>query len=169
MRRSFSCKKDDFFSMVLEMTHPSWDSRPSTPLCHHPVRRPAAPSRPPTAARRTEARVTEQETPKDATENPWNEVGEQLAALGQSIAGAFDAAIQSEENRARARELKERLDDAGSSIAAAGAKTAEQVRPHLVSALKTVNEELRKLTERMERAGEAKGATGEEDAGPDEG
>lgn len=84
-------------------------------------------------------------------EDPWTEVGEQLAALGQSIAGAVGAAVHSEENRRRAQELKESMNRAGASIAAAGAKTADQVRPHILSALKTANEELRKLTERMEK------------------
>jgi hypothetical protein len=107
-----------------------------------------------------DAETTEPEGGERAAEDPWTEVGEQLAALGQSIAGAFTATVQSEENRRRAQELKERMNSAGESIAAAGAKTAEQVRPHILSALKTANEELRKLTERMEKAHGTEGTPG---------
>lgn len=106
----------------------------------------------------------EPEGDSQPAEDPWTEVGEQLASLGQSIAGAFNAAVQSEENRKRAQELKDRMNRAGESIAAAGAKTAEQVRPHILSALKTANEELHKLTERMEeKAREAERTTGKGD------
>lgn len=114
----------------------------------------------------SDAETTEPEGSARPAEDPWTEVGEQLAALGQSIAGAFNATVQNEENRSRAQELKERMDSAGASLKLAGTRTAEQVRPHILSALKAANEELRKLTERMEsRAGEKAATGGGEAAG----
>jgi hypothetical protein len=111
------------------------------------------------------------------TEETWREVGEQFKALGESLATAFRTAWEKEETREHVRGMKEgleamvdqvgraieeasasvegqkmreELERAAESARAAGEKTLQDARPHLVSALDTVNAELQKLIRRME-------------------
>jgi hypothetical protein len=111
------------------------------------------------------------------TEETWREVGEQFKALGESLATAFRTAWEKEETREHVRGMKEgleamvdqvsraieeasasvegqkmreELERAAESARAAGEKTFQDARPHLISALDTVNAELQKLIRRME-------------------
>ncbi len=113
-----------------------------------------------------------------ATGEAWQEVGKQFQVLGESIAIAFRTAWQSEENRRRAKEMQTGLeamiteigqaikdssaspeaqkargevDRAAESIRAASEQTVQEVRPHLVAALRQVNDELQKLIGRLEQ------------------
>jgi hypothetical protein len=113
----------------------------------------------------------------------WNEVGEQLFALGEALAGAFRATVTDPENRRRAQALREdlehvmtrvadaikegpaseqaarvreRAEEAAGSIRQAGEKTAEEVKPHLVLALKQVNQALEGVAARLEKEAGAK-------------
>jgi hypothetical protein len=111
------------------------------------------------------------------TEETWREVGDQFKALGESLATAFRTAWDKEETREHVRGMKEGLEAmvdqvgraieeasasvegqkmreelgrAAESARAAGEKTLQDARPHLISALDTVNAELQKLIRRME-------------------
>lgn len=107
----------------------------------------------------------------------WQEVGRQFQALGQSLAATIQAAWQNEEVRRQAQEMKTGLEamvndvgqaiketasspkaqsvkneavKAAESVRSAGEETVQEVRPHLVSALQTLNEELQKLIGRLQ-------------------
>ncbi len=107
----------------------------------------------------------------------WREVGKQFETLGVTLAAAVRAAWHDESNRKRVQEMQTGLEamitevshaiketaaspqgqrmraeatKAGEHLRAAGEQTVQDVRPHLVSALKQVNEELQKLLVRME-------------------
>jgi hypothetical protein len=111
------------------------------------------------------------------SEETWREVGDQFKALGESLATAFRTAWEKEETREHVRGMKEgleamvdqvgraieeasasvegqkmreELERAAESARAAGEKTLQDARPHLISALDTVNAELQKLIRRME-------------------
>ncbi len=116
----------------------------------------------------------------------WDDLGRQLNELGAAIGRAVRAAVDDPENRRRAAELRdevesmarsvgEALDEATSSphgqrvkeevgkaaesVAAAGRKVAEDVRPHLIEAARTASEKLREAAAGMEkRANEAQQA-----------
>jgi len=118
------------------------------------------------------------ETPHSTAEGPWNEVGKQFEELGDSLSRAFRAAWNDEENRRRAREMQAGLESmirevgkaidetaqspqarqvrqdaekAMDNLRNAGEQTVQEVRPHLVDALRQVNQELQKFVERMEK------------------
>lgn len=107
----------------------------------------------------------------------WDAVGRQFRALGESVAHAFRAAWENEENRQHLRDLQSGLESmanqVGQAVSAAaaspegqklraeaeqaavsareaGKQALEDSRPYLLSALRQVNEELDKLIRRME-------------------
>jgi len=107
----------------------------------------------------------------------WEEVGKQFQALGESLAAAFRAAWHNEENRQRVQEMQSGLEamvnevgkaikesaatpqvqqmrteaeKAAASLRVAGEQTAQEVRPHLLSALRQANAELQKMISHME-------------------
>ena len=111
-----------------------------------------------------------------SSSDAWQEVGRQFQALGVSLAAVFQAAWKNEEVRQQAEEMKTGLESlvkevgqaihtsanspeaqrmkteatkAAESFRAAGEETVQEVRPHLVSALQTVNEELQTLIGRL--------------------
>lgn len=125
----------------------------------------------------------------DANE-AWQEVGLQFKALGESLAAAFQAAWQNEEARRQAQEMKSGLEamvkdvgqaiketanspvgqsakaeaaKAAESLRAAGEGTVQEVRPHLLAALQTLNQELQKLIGRLQSS--KPGSGGETPAG----
>ncbi len=109
--------------------------------------------------------------------DPWKEVGKQFQILGESLATAFRTSLESEENRRHVQEMKagvesmvkevsqaikdtatspqsrqvrDEAEKTAHSLREASQQTVQQVRPHLVSALRQVNEELQKMIERLE-------------------
>lgn len=107
----------------------------------------------------------------------WEDVGKQFQTLGESLAKAFRTAWENEQNQQRLHEMRTGLESivhnvdqaiqetaaspegqqirseagrAAESLRSATEKTAQDVRPHLVSALRQVNEELQKFINRME-------------------
>jgi hypothetical protein len=117
--------------------------------------------------------MTEQQT----NDEPWREVGRQFQALGESMADAFRAAWEDEENRQQLRDLQAGLEKvvqdvgqamkqasespegqkvrdeakrAAESAHAAGAKAWQDARPHVVSALRQLNAELQKMVSKLE-------------------
>jgi hypothetical protein len=123
--------------------------------------------------------MPEEHTSKErSTEEAWQEVGRQLETLGESLAKAFRAAWESEETRRHVQSVQDGMEkmvdkvsraveDASRSreaekVRAEAARTAESLRtageqmwqeaqPHLLSALTTINAELKRAIERMER------------------
>ncbi len=109
--------------------------------------------------------------------DPWQEVGKQFQLLGESLGRAFRATWENEENRRHVQEMRNGLEAmvqevnqairdtatspqakqareearrAAESVRTASEQTVQQVRPHLVSALRQMNEELQKMINRME-------------------
>jgi len=116
--------------------------------------------------------MTDEHTPEES----WREVGRQFQTLGESLATAFRTAWESEENNQHLEGMKNGLEsmvdqvsqavrDAGDSpegqkvrgeveraaqsAHAAGEKAVQDARPHLLSALNQVNDELQKIISRM--------------------
>jgi hypothetical protein len=114
--------------------------------------------------------------PSDA----WQEVGRQFQILGETLAAAFRNSWNDEENRKRMQAMQGSLENvvheidlglqnaaqspeaqrarseakrAAESLREAGEQTVQDVRPHLLNALKDVNDELRKMVNRMEGSG----------------
>lgn len=110
----------------------------------------------------------------------WEEVGQAFKNLGQSIGEAFRTGWGREETRQNVQKMQEGLEgmvneirqaihetaDPGSvnefkedlrstvdNLAGKGRETVQEVRPHLVSALRQVNQELQKIIDRMEQQG----------------
>lgn len=115
---------------------------------------------------------------KNSGSEAWREVGQQFKALGESLAAAFRTAVNDEENRRRMRQMQDGLESMVSDVnkaiheavespqgqqvradvektaenlRSAGEQAVQDVRPQLLSALKTATEEMQKLVERMER------------------
>ncbi len=126
-----------------------------------------------------EKQTTESAGNRTGTADSWREVGQQFQALGASLAEALRAAWQSEENRRHLQQMQSGLEamvnEIGSALQdsthspqaqqarseaartadtmrQAGEQTFQEIRPQLINALHAVNEELRKLTNRMESA-----------------
>ncbi len=125
--------------------------------------------------------IPQAETPKQETHtaaDSWQEVGYQFQVMGQSLAQAMRAAWQNEEtqrqlhemrtglesmvqevgkaiqesaNTVQGQKIKEDATKAAESFKTATVQTAQEVRPQIVTALKTLNEELSRLVERMEK------------------
>lgn len=115
--------------------------------------------------------------------NEWEDVGRQFQLLGESLATAFRTAWDSEENQQRMNEfrsgvesmvqevdraIKEKADSpqgqrvraeaerAVESVQKAGEKTAQEAKPHLVTALHSLNDALQKWIERMEEGSQTR-------------
>jgi hypothetical protein len=116
-------------------------------------------------------------TDEKTTGEAWCEVGRQFQVLGESLAAAFRAAWEDEENRQhlqgmqagleamieqvgqavkeasaspegqRVREGAERAVD---SARVAGKQAWQEARPHLISALRQASDELQKMVSRLE-------------------
>jgi hypothetical protein len=120
----------------------------------------------------------EQMSEERTTEDAWSEVGKQFEALGESLATTFRAAWQSEETRRHVESVQDGLEkmvnrveqaiqDASQSpqaerlrteavktadsLRTAGEEAWDEAQPHLLSALTTINTELKKVIQRMER------------------
>ena len=116
--------------------------------------------------------------PQDAASSAesWKEVAAQLQSLGNALASALKTAWTSEENKrhlkemrsgieamvgelnaaikdsaasAQAQQLKSEAERTLVTVRSAGEKTVQDVRPKLVSALTSANEELRKTLAKM--------------------
>jgi CHASE3 domain sensor protein len=106
--------------------------------------------------------------------DPWEEVGRQFKALGESVASAVRAAMQDEQHREHfdkmragveamaeevnrtfsspeAQELRQEAELIARSAAKGAKSAAEEARPHVASALRQVSTELQKLIEQLEK------------------
>lgn len=118
-----------------------------------------------------------QEEPKKSSGEAWEEVGKQFQTLGESLAAAFRSSFNDDTTRQHFKSMQNGLeglvDEVGKVIkenkelpevqqfkqdakkvadqlVEKGEKTVQEVRPHLLDALKSVNAELQKLAQRME-------------------
>ena len=125
-----------------------------------------------------------------SSEQTWREVGDQFRALGESMAAAFRATWENEENRQHLRELRdslqsmatslgdavqdaarspqaqraeEELRKAAESAEAAGQQAWRDAEPHLLSALQQANAELDTIIKRMERRRQPGDSPGEDE------
>jgi hypothetical protein len=117
------------------------------------------------------------EQPVSPTADAWRQVGKQFEALGNSLADAFRTAWHDENTRRHMREMQTGLETmvkevdkaiketvassdgqkvraeaerAAQSLQAAGAKTWQETKPQLVSALRQLSAELQKTISRLE-------------------
>ncbi|HOU13572.1 MAG TPA: hypothetical protein PKZ84_10690 [Anaerolineae bacterium] len=116
------------------------------------------------------------EQAEDKAQNPWAEVGQQFARLGEGIAAAFTTAWKDEATQGFMHQMREGLEKmagavagavdnaahspegqkfrqeaekAVASAATAGKQTVENVRPQLLSALEQLNLKVRELLDRL--------------------
>ncbi|MGE5138537.1 MAG: hypothetical protein ACM3JD_03660 [Rudaea sp.] len=106
----------------------------------------------------------------------WREVGREFQTLGKTLADAMRAALTNEENRRRIQEMQSGLESmvkevnsaikesytspqaqqarsqagrTAETLRAAGEQTVQDIRPQVVAALRQLNQELERLTNRM--------------------
>jgi len=126
-----------------------------------------------------ERKFYEQAEEQTQAQDPWAEVGQHFARLGENIAAAFTAASKDETTQGFMQQMREGLekmagaiagavDDAAhspegqkfrqeaekavASAATAGKQTVETMRPQLLSALEQLNVKIRELLDRMGQA-----------------
>ena len=125
-----------------------------------------------------EEQAPEQSTgQEESPEEAWREVGRQIEALGDSLARAFKAAWQSEQTQRHVRSVQKGLDKVADdidqavkkagesqqarrlrteaertagSLRQAGERTWEDMRPQVLSGLRSVDASLRKLIQDLE-------------------
>jgi len=115
---------------------------------------------------------------KQTSNDTWQDIGRQFQNLGESLASAFRTTWQNEDNRNRMQSMQQGLEKmvnnvgqaikegaespevqrarveaekAAASAKAAGEQTLQDVRPHLVSALRQVNDLVQTMIARMEQ------------------
>jgi len=120
-----------------------------------------------------------EEPAQTPTQDPWAEVGQQFAHLGESIAEAFTTAWKDEGTQGFMQQMREGLEQMAGAIAgavddaahspegqkfreeaektvasaqAAGKQTVETMRPQLLSALEQLNVKIREMLDRMGQA-----------------
>jgi hypothetical protein len=116
-------------------------------------------------------------TPDPGVGDSWKEVGKQFAALGKSVGEAFQALWSNEQTQKQVKEvkagletmvsevntavgkvsstpeaqkLKQEASKAAQTAIAAGEQTVQEVRPQLLSALRTLNDEMQRLIDKLE-------------------
>jgi ElaB/YqjD/DUF883 family membrane-anchored ribosome-binding protein len=121
--------------------------------------------------------VNNEVPPEPAGDASWQDVGKQFETLGQSLAQAVrtawenestqrqlhemraglesmvrdvEKAIQDSANTPQGQQIRQDAGRAAESLKTASQQTVQEVRPHLVSALQQVNEELQRLINRMQ-------------------
>jgi hypothetical protein len=117
------------------------------------------------------------EQARPGTDESWQEVGKQFESLGATLAQALRSTWSRVESNSDAQQVKASLDvllrDVGKavedaaaspdgqkvkaevhrtaqSLRTAGEQTMEETRPQIISALKTINDELQKLIQKVE-------------------
>jgi hypothetical protein len=123
----------------------------------------------------------------------WEAIGRQIGALGAAIGSAVRAAADDPDVKRHASEAKAQLESlanklgeavdraaeseqgkrfreeagrAADSVASAGRQAAEDVRPHVASALEAANETLRSMVERLEQHNAERSGSGTDSSEP---
>jgi len=126
----------------------------------------------------TEKKAAQDSQPGSASQSSWQEVGQQLKELGDSLAMAFRASWENEHNQRRLQEiraglesmveevsktidetakspqgqhLREEAEKTVEKVRSAGEQTVQEVRPQLINALQQLNAELQKMVDHMEK------------------
>lgn len=124
----------------------------------------------------TEEKVSGQrETSQKSSSDSWGEVGENFKSLGGSLTAAFKETWENEEISQKLRKSMDSLADginhavreakeseeaqqvsgemgkAAKSAQDTGAQAFRDVKPHIVSSLRQLSAELKKMTDRLER------------------
>ncbi len=122
--------------------------------------------------------MSDQEPRKETESNAaWQEVGRQFQRLGESLAAAFQTAVNDETSRKNMKDLQDGLEravqgirgtvqkgvselesknfgeqarQAADSLIDAGEQTVEEVKPHLLSALEQLNRELDRMVRSLQ-------------------
>ena len=129
------------------------------------------------------------------SEGSWQEVGRQFQALGESLAQAMRAAWENEETQRRVQEMRtgleamardvskavedttntpqgqkirEEAQHTAESLRSATEQTVQEVRPQLINALQTLNDELQKLVNRIEKSPSPESTPPGSDTNPDQ-
>jgi hypothetical protein len=117
--------------------------------------------------------------PDPGAKEQWKEVGGQFKTLGETLAAAFKATWENPQVRDQAKDVKDGLESMVNQVGAAikeavaspeaqkikgeaskaavqvrdaGEQAVQSARPHMISALKRVSQELGKLVESLEKA-----------------
>ncbi|MHB0877074.1 MAG: hypothetical protein ACYC5O_13640 [Anaerolineae bacterium] len=112
-------------------------------------------------------------TPRDA----WRELGQQFEELGRTLANAIRNTLETDENKRRlealregaekmaaeigdaiegavespeGQKVREEVERTAESARVAGQQAYEEARPHVISALREISEQLQKLSKHME-------------------
>jgi len=123
---------------------------------------------------------------EQTTEESWREVGEQFKTMGESLANAFRTAWESEETRQHlesmrsglkamvdqvdeaikeastspeGEKVRQEMEKAAESARAASEKALDEARPHILSAVRQINDELQRWVRHMEERGEGAAET----------
>ncbi|NPV07922.1 MAG: hypothetical protein HPY83_08170 [Anaerolineae bacterium] len=115
---------------------------------------------------------------REGQKDVWGELGQQFEELGRTLAATIRSAAESEENRRRLQELEKglrrmaedvsraidegvsspegqrvmaQMERTAESARRAGEQALDEARPHILAALRRLNDELERLTERMSR------------------
>jgi hypothetical protein len=124
----------------------------------------------------TEQKASEQEeNSQKSAPDSWSEVGDNFKSLGGSLAAAFKETWENEELSQKLRKSMDSLADginhavreakeldetqqvrgemgkAAKSVQDTGAQAFLDVKPHIVSSLRQLSAELKKMTDRLER------------------
>ena len=110
-------------------------------------------------------------------QSSWQEVGRQFEVLGASLAQALRTGWENEETQRQVNEMRRGLESmvkdvekaideganspkgqqirqdarrAAEALQEAGKQTTQEVRPHLITALEQLNQEIQRLIERMQ-------------------
>ncbi len=90
---------------------------------------------------------------KPTTSDAWDEFGQQLQRLGDSIAKAFHTmadSINEAMSSSEAKKLRDEAKKVAQSAREAGEQATEQLRPHLLSTLRQVDNEIQTLITNLE-------------------
>jgi NTP pyrophosphatase (non-canonical NTP hydrolase) len=126
----------------------------------------------------SDEQTSQQGETQQTTKEAWHEVGKQFQALGENLAAAFRATWEDKETRQHLEEMRDGLEGmvqeisqaikkgatspeaqkareeakkAAESIRSAGEQTLHEARPHLLSALNQINDELQKMIGKLEQ------------------
>ena len=106
-------------------------------------------------AAQTEQTEQTQQTAAKTSAELWQEVGQQLEMLGETIAAAVRSVIDDTVTSPEAQKWRAEVEKAAKSAREAGERTAEEMpeaaRTHLITALQKASTGLQKLADRLEQ------------------
>lgn len=125
-----------------------------------------------------ETREQNNEMPGSSTGEAWEAVGKSFQVLGESLAQAFRSAFDNDENRTHIEKMQSRVEEIFSEVGQAikdnvnspqvqqiqdeaakavrslrdtGEASVQEIRPHVLSALRRMNEEIQRVIDDLEK------------------